>query len=116
MPNQDQQHALDMHNQARAEVGCPPLQWDLACEQKAWETVQRLATTGVMAHSNPSQLRADDQGENLYMCYGSYGASWPMSEATASWLDEKQYYRGGTLSQNPNWSAFGHYSRLRHCA
>lgn len=68
--SEDQKHALDMHNQARAHHGCPPLAWDdeLAKHATAWAE-NEAHKIGHMQHSTGSERPGE--GENLAWSWSS---------------------------------------------
>ncbi|KAJ4293577.1 hypothetical protein N0V90_008860 [Kalmusia sp. IMI 367209] len=98
----DQQNALDAHNDARAEVGTADLVWDTTLASDAQTYANKLASSGTFEHSGVS-----DQGENLYM---QYGTSTPLTNAVKAFLDEKSSYNGEAISMT-NYMTFGHYTQ-----
>jgi Cysteine-rich secretory protein family len=100
---------LDAHNQYRAQVDVPPLEWSdlLASDAQAW--ADYLASLG-----GQELEHAEDtgQGENLWM--GTSGFFSP-TEMVASWGEEQQYFIGGTfpdVSSTGNWFDVGHYTQV----
>jgi pathogenesis-related protein 1 len=86
----DQQQILALHNQYRAEVGAPPVQWDstLAANSQAVAD-QALAT-------NRGQHSTNVVGENIGNRGSSDAASLNPTQAVQSWYSEKSGYVPGT--------------------
>ena len=100
----DQAQILSMHNQYRAEVGNPSVQWDdsLAADAQAYAD-QLLATNdSSLPHS------ATDLGENLGFRSSSDASSLNATDVVASWYAEKQDYVEG----EPGGGAAGHYTQM----
>ena len=105
-PTPDQQSALDLHNQARSQVGVPPLTWDDTLAANATAYAHVLAQTpGQLTHSDGSTR--PDQGENLF--YASGGGT-TFVTATQAWLDEKNNYHGEPIPQG-DFERYGHYTQ-----
>lgn len=99
------QAALDLHNQARAEVGVPLLAWSVELSQTAQQWAEHLAKNGCkMKHSESS-----DTGENLY--WTSRGSETSASDAVRAWYSEKKDFKNVPLRGN-NWHKTGHYSQM----
>jgi len=99
----DAKTLLTLHNQARAEVGTPPLSWssDAAAYVQNW--VDQLAATSCnLQHRQPNQY-----GENLFMGSGGYG----VADASKAWESEKNAYNGASLNMS-NFSGVGHYTQM----
>ena len=101
---------LAAHNRERTALGVRPLVWnhELAAGARAW--ADRLARTGVMAHSRGGE--ADRPGENLWS--GTAGAYGP-EEMVQLWIDEKADFQHGTfpaVSRSGDLAAVGHYTQL----
>ncbi|KAM0280117.1 hypothetical protein ACHAO9_011382 [Fusarium lateritium] len=96
----DQQKALDLHNEARKEVGNEPLEWDDSLVSGAQEWADHIASLGSLTHSQ------GDDGENLYM--GT--SSTPYADAVEAFLSEKSQYSGEAISGS-NYMGFGHYTQ-----
>ncbi len=95
---------LNAHNNYRAEVGVPPLQWseDLAASAQQW--ANKLAQTGTFEHSQA--------GENL--AEGTT-AAFSVTQLVDMWGGEKQYFSNGTfpdVSSTGNWEDVGHYTQV----
>ncbi|WP_300974417.1 CAP domain-containing protein [Sphingomonas sp. LHG3406-1] len=101
---------LVVHNQARAEVGAPPLQWDEGLAQSAASYGPRLAALGRLVHS-PREDRPG-QRENLAMDLDWRGT--PESMATM-WVDEKSLFVPGTfpeVTRTGRWEDVAHYTQM----
>ncbi|KAF4996412.1 hypothetical protein FDECE_12448 [Fusarium decemcellulare] len=98
----DQQAALDAHNEARSAVGNEPLTWDDELAAGAQEWADHLVSLGSLQHSG-----ADGVGENLYA--GS--SSNPFTDAANLFIAEKSQYNGEAID-NVNYQTFGHYTQV----
>lgn len=99
------QAALDVHNEARSEVGVLPLTWSVELSQIAQQWAEHLAQNGCeMEHSDSS-----DTGENLY--WTSRGTDSSAADAVRAWYSEKKDFRNVPLKGN-NWYKTGHYSQI----
>ncbi len=98
---------LAAQNQARADMGVRPLQWNeqLAKDAKVW--ADRLAETGKFEHS-PDEPGVEPQGENLWA--GTPGAYQPES-MVGLWVAEKRDYKPGVF---PNNSRSGDVANVSH--
>ena len=104
------QRLLKVHNQARAEVGAPPLAWDPALAECAASYGPRLAAIGRLVHS-PREDRPG-QRENLAMDLDWRGT--PESLATM-WVAEKSLFVPGTFPQvtrTGRWEDVAHYTQM----
>lgn len=88
---------LELHNQARADVGVQPLEWSSKIASYAQNWADHVASRGTFDHSGGRY------GENMAGASG-------LREAVDSWLEEKAAYRGGPLGAN--WSQCGHYTQM----
>ncbi|KAF4452211.1 SCP-like extracellular protein [Fusarium austroafricanum] len=77
----DQQSALEVHNQARAEYSIAPLVWDTKLEAGARNWAQTIVKTGEYKHSGQAGM-----GENIFM----------------SSVYEKFYFPGYPRTMKPN--------------
>ena len=103
-PEQAQQ-VLEIHNQARTEVGVEPLQWSDELAAYAQEWANQLAKEGCkMEHRTDT-----DKGENLYWT-SSPTAKTPANAAEA-WYSEKQYFLNEEINGD-NLYEIGHYSQM----
>lgn len=97
---------LKQHNDARAEVGVPPLQWDCSLANYA----QSWANRGSLQHSSASQrasiFQGDQAGENIYWdtkTQGLFGVN--------SWLEEKPFWNNNTATCRAG-EICGHYTQI----
>ena len=101
---------LVAHNDARAEVGAPPLQWDPSLAVAAASYGPALSSIGRLVHS-PRKGR-ENQRENLWM--GQQGRFHP-EEMVAAWTDEKRLFAPGqfpNVSRTGNWVDVAHYTQM----
>jgi hypothetical protein len=101
---------LAAHNQARAEVGAPPLQWDPSLAIAAASYGPALSKIGRLVHS--PRAGRENQRENLWM--GSQGRYRP-DEMVGAWSDEKRLFNAGmfpNVSRTGNWSDVAHYTQM----
>jgi len=106
---QEVEDLLQLHNQARAEVGVSPLMWSKELAIYAQEWADHLASTQCrLEHRPPSDREEHEYGENLFMgTAGYYG----VADAVKAWEDEKIYYKGEPLNSS-NWDDAGHYTQI----
>ncbi|HRH44551.1 MAG TPA: CAP domain-containing protein [Pyrinomonadaceae bacterium] len=97
---------LKQHNDARAEVGVPPLQWDCTLANYA----QKWANQGNTEHSSDDQLSSifpgDQAGENL-----AWDSRTNSAPDVQSWLDEKQFWNNNSATCRAG-KACGHYTQI----
>ena len=101
--NEDITGALKVHNEARDAVGVNAVVWSISLANDAEEYAKELAKSGRFEHSK------SEDGENLYW-YSSTHQN-PMTEASKSWYEEKQFYRYRKCC-GPNFSDTGHYTQM----
>lgn len=100
-----QVRVLAAHNEARAEVGTPPLEWSdrLAKEAQKWADV--LARKGRLQHDDQSA-----EGENLWMGTANY---FSLEDMVGGWTEERADYDHGEF---PNVAkrgrVVGHYTQM----
>jgi Cysteine-rich secretory protein family/LysM domain len=107
-PGGQVQEILDAHNNYRAEVGVPPLQWSDSLAASAQQWANYLASTGQFKHSGTNGV-----GENL--AQGSPPGSWTVTQLVDIWGAEKQYFTEGifpNVSSTGNWEDVGHYTQM----
>ncbi|MEH6716781.1 CAP domain-containing protein [Parasphingorhabdus flavimaris] len=99
------------HNDARARVGAPKLEWNAELTKDAAAYAVTLARNGKFAH-DPQAGRNPRQGENLWMgtrdAYG-YG------EMIGAWVDEDRYFKRGLFPDNSTtgtWGDVAHYTQI----
>ena len=101
---------LEAHNEARAEVGAPPLRWDPGLAVAAASYGPQLARIGRLVHS--PRTGRENQRENLWM--GQQGRFRP-DEMVAAWTDEKRLFYPGSfpnVSRTGNWVDVAHYTQM----
>ncbi len=97
----DRAEFMRIHNQARASVGVPPLEWSQELASFAQEWANRLARRGQLEHRS-----GNSYGENL-----AYGTELSAAAAANLWLQERAAYDGGPIASR-NISAVGHYTQM----
>jgi hypothetical protein len=102
---------LASHNEERATVGVPALQWDpqLAAGARTW--AQYLASTDRFEHS-PDQPGVKPEGENLWA--GTIDRFQPET-MVGLWAGEKAHFRPGVFpnnSQTGRVESVSHYTQL----
>lgn len=100
---EDIQLALEIHNNARREVGVPPLSWSEELAKDATEYAEELARIDKLVHSKCGD------GENLYWC--SWETVTPFSNASNSWYEEIEKYSRVKISWD-NFRGTGHYTQM----
>ena len=102
--NNDITLALQIHNEAREEVGLEAISWseDLAKEAEIY--AEKLAKTNRFVH-----CKKTPHGENLYW----YSAThvFPLAEASQAWYDEISDYKYRKCC-GPKFSETGHYTQM----
>ncbi len=101
---------LRTHNEAREEVGTPPLELDDELTAQALEYAQELASTGQFQHSPPSDRQG--QGENLW---AGTPSAFSFEEMSGAWIDEKRFYQHARfpfVSTTGQWQDVGHYTQI----
>ncbi|VVA23330.1 PREDICTED: pathogenesis-related [Prunus dulcis] len=95
---------LRVHNNARNQIGLPPLEWDEKLAEFARQYVNLRAASGcVMIHSN------GPYGENIF--WGGGKQLWGGRFAVKSWSHEKKFYNHKTNSCIPGQMC-GHYTQI----
>ena len=100
---------LAAHNQARAEVGSPPLQWDPALAAGAAAYAGQMTTSG-RAHA--SREGRNDIRENLLQ---SLRGDRSIEQMVGVWVGEKRNFVPGIfpdVSRTGNWADIGHYTQV----
>lgn len=99
------------HNQTRASVGAPHLQWSDELAQDAALYARLMARTNRFGHDDQSGSR-ERQGENLWM--GTRNA-YRHLDMISAWVEEDRYFKPGLFPENSttgNWSDIGHYTQI----
>lgn len=109
-PNSFARQLLEAHNDARDDVGVPPMQWSQRLARQAQDWAEVLASEGRMRHT--TQAQREGAGENLWMgAAGYYGAD----VMVGAFVDERRYFRAGTfpnVSTTGQWRDVGHYTQV----
>jgi len=96
----DQQNALNIHNQARAAHGIAPLSWDDGLAAGAQDWANQLTGIGHLQHSQA--------GENLY--WQSWTSGDALARGAQAWVDEAPNYHGEPIGDG-DFESYGHYSK-----
>ena len=97
------------HNFARAQVGAPPLVWDLQLARDANLYAQEMARTGQLVHSSRDNRRL--VRENLMRV----PRGWNPQQMMGLWLSERQNLVPGifpNVSRTGNWGDIAHYTQM----
>ena len=112
---EDQTKSLKVHNDARKEVGVPPLAWSKKLEEQALKYAKQIARTNNYKHSNTKD------GENLAMYYEyekhnkvkTYIYSdTPLYDASVAWYDEIKDYKYSKIKRYRIGMKIGHYTQM----
>ena len=113
--DKDKLSALQVHNDARKEVGVAPLVWSEKLEQQALKYAKQIARTNNYEHSNTKD------GENLAMFY-EYEESnkvkthiyseTPLYDASVAWYDEIKDYKYSKIKRYRIGPKIGHYTQM----
>lgn len=101
---------LAFHNNARSEVGVPPLEWSAELAEYAQEWAEYLAAKNncQMAHRGALNQNPKNAGENIF--WGAGAAITPLS-ACQVWVAEKSQYDPQGSFQS-NFPQTGHYMQM----
>ena len=108
--NPQEQLFLALHNQARAEVGARPLQWDPALAASAKAYAIELTSAGQLVHSSREGRKT--VRENLLQ--NLPGGRTP-AQMIGVWTAEKSKFKPGIfpdVSTTGNWYDIGHYTQM----
>jgi uncharacterized protein YkwD len=100
---------LDAHNEARAEVGAPPLMWSIELALSAGEWARHLAEIGRLEHA-PREGRGIER-ENL----AQVPIGWSVDQAIDQWLGEKSDFMPGVFPDvSRTWESDNvlHYTQM----
>ena len=113
--DKDKLRALQVHNDARKEVGVAPLVWSEKLEQQALKYAKQIARTNNYKHSNTRY------GENLAMFY-EYEESnkvktyiysdTPLYDASMAWYEEIKDYKYSKIKRFRIGPKIGHYTQM----
>ena len=99
------------HNRARADVGVPPLVWDMGLAASAQGYADTMARTGRFEHA-AQPMGPQRQGENLFE--GTRGA-YAYNEMIGYWVAEKRDFVNGPtpmFSRTGRWEDVAHYTQI----
>ena len=113
--DKDKLSALQVHNDARNEVGVAPLVWSEKLEEQALKYAKQIARTNNYKHSNTKD------GENLAMFY-EYEESnkvktyiysdTPLYDASMAWYEEIKDYKYSKIKRFRIGPKIGHYTQM----
>ena len=113
--DKDKLSALQVHNDARSEVGVAPLVWSKKLEEQAQKYAKKIARTNNYKHSNTKD------GENLAMFYEYekhnkvktyiYSET-PLYDASLAWYDEIKDYKYSKIKRYRVGPKIGHYTQV----
>ena len=113
--DKDKLKALQVHNDARKEVGVAPLVWSEKLEQQALKYAKQIARTNNYKHSKTRD------GENLAMFY-EYEESnkvktyiysdTPLYDASMAWYEEIKDYKYSKIKRFRIGPKIGHYTQM----
>lgn len=101
---------VSVHNDLRARLGIPALEWDEGLASEASRYARTLATRDRMEHSAPIERRG--QGENLAMGVLAYHDSAMLIDL---WVDEESKLKSGVfpdVSRTGNYADVGHFTQM----
>lgn len=113
--DKDKLSALQVHNDARKEVGVSPLVWSKQLEDQAQKYAKQIARTDNYEHSN------SEDGENLAMFYGYEESNefktyiysdTPLYDASIGWYNEIRDYKYSKFKRNDTGPKIGHYTQM----
>jgi uncharacterized protein YkwD len=107
----DAQEILDHHNNARREVGVPPLEWStkLADYAQNWAGHLSVNYNCKLKHSECIDKDGHKLGENLW--WGSSSSFYKPIDASIGWLNEKKDYLYQAFGNQTN-KPIGHYTQM----
>ena len=115
---EDQIKALEYHNEARKDVGSPPLVWSEKLEKQALLYAKILARKDEKRRMQHSQTK---DGENLTYSYAyeklkgkitPIYSKTPLSDASAGWYEEKKDYKYSKIKRHRIGPKIGHYTQM----
>ena len=117
-PTEDQIKALKLHNEARKEVGSPPLVWSEKLEKQALLYAKILARKDNKQNMKHSQT---NDGENMTYSYSAEiidtvvtptFSSTPLTDASVGWYEEIKDYRYSKIKKIRIGPPVGHYTQM----
>ena len=104
------QSLLGAHNDARQEVGAPPLRWSKTLQDDAARYASVLAEKNMIEHASEEARKG--AGENLWIGTTGFYSTRAMIDA---FLSEERYFKPGVfpdVSTTGNWIDVGHYTQI----
>jgi len=124
-PNEQVRRLIDLHNEAREEVGIQSkIKWSPKIAKDAKTYADILANSGEFEHdSKKNHLSYENggyengpYGENLYAYYNSNGKKATFEMASNDWINEKNFYHYGKVSFDGDdcdrGEQCGHYTQI----
>lgn len=110
LTEEDKAAALQIHNDARDEVGTPPLLWSEALANDAAAWAENMASKDQIYHSKNNTR--EGQGENLYMTTAT-DRKHSGRNASQAWYEEIKLYTYAPINSGANdFAAIGHYTQM----
>jgi len=115
---EDKIKALKLHNEARKEVGSPPLVWSEKLEKQALLYAKILARKDDKQNMKHSQT---NDGENMTYSYSAESingvvtptfSSTPLTDASVGWYEEIKDYRYSKIKKIRIGPPIGHYTQM----
>ena len=114
----DEKKALKVHNDAREEVGTPPLVWSEKLEEQALLYAKILARKDEKQNMKHSKT---NDGENMTYSYSAESqggvitpifSSNPLTDASVGWYEEIKDYRYSKFKTRRIGRPVGHYTQM----
>ena len=115
---EDQKKALKIHNDARQDVGSPPLVWSLKLEKQALLYAKILARKDEKKRMKHSET---NDGENMTYTFSletinntttpTFSQS-PLSDASVGWYEEIKDYNYSKIKRRIIGPPIGHYTQM----
>ena len=114
----DEKKALKVHNDAREEVGAPPLVWSEKLEEQALLYAKILARKDEKQNMKHSKT---NDGENMTYSYSAESqggvitpifSSNPLTDASVGWYEEIKDYRYSKFKTRRIGRPIGHYTQM----
>ena len=114
----DEKKALKVHNDAREDVGSPPLAWSEKLEEQALFYAKILARKDEKKRMKHSQT---NDGENMTYSYSAEVrdriitpafSSTPLTDASVGWYEEIKHYKYSKIKRRRIGPPIGHYTQM----
>jgi len=115
---QDQKKALKVHNDAREDVGTPPLAWSEKLEKQALMYAKILARKDEKQNMKHSQTNDGEKMTYSYSAKSQDGvtipifSSTPPTDASVGWYEEIKHYRYSKIKKRRIGPPIGHYMQM----